>query len=51
MRGHDYAIFGGEDHKTGQVRCGERGYRRLEADLAARFRARSEDRSPLVRAR
>jgi glycine/D-amino acid oxidase-like deaminating enzyme/nitrite reductase/ring-hydroxylating ferredoxin subunit len=32
-RGFDYAIFGGEDHKTGQVNDTAGAYRRLEATL------------------
>jgi Rieske Fe-S protein len=32
-RDHDYAIFGGEDHKTGQERDTTEHYRRLEARL------------------
>jgi glycine/D-amino acid oxidase-like deaminating enzyme/nitrite reductase/ring-hydroxylating ferredoxin subunit len=32
-RGFDYAIFGGEDHKTGQVGDTTEVYRRLEEDL------------------
>ena len=32
-RGHDYAIFGGEDHKTGQQADTTEPYRRLEARL------------------
>jgi glycine/D-amino acid oxidase-like deaminating enzyme/nitrite reductase/ring-hydroxylating ferredoxin subunit len=32
-RGHDYAIFGGEDHKTGQAGDTTERYRRLEARL------------------
>ena len=30
---HDYAIFGGEDHKTGQVRATDECYSRLEEKL------------------
>lgn len=33
QRGHDYAIFGGEDHKTGQTADTTENYRRLEARL------------------
>jgi glycine/D-amino acid oxidase-like deaminating enzyme/nitrite reductase/ring-hydroxylating ferredoxin subunit len=32
-RDHDYAIYGGEDHKTGQVKDTARNYDRLEAAL------------------
>ncbi len=32
-RGHDYAIFGGEDHKTGQEHDTEAAYHRLEKRL------------------
>ena len=32
-RGHDYAIFGGEDHKTGQIEDTSEPYRKLEARL------------------
>ncbi|MEO6004028.1 MAG: FAD-dependent oxidoreductase [Opitutus sp.] len=32
---HDYAIFGGEDHKTGQIDNTEEPYRRLETRLRA----------------
>lgn len=32
-RGHDYAIFGGEDHKTGQAADTAAAYRRLEERL------------------
>jgi glycine/D-amino acid oxidase-like deaminating enzyme/nitrite reductase/ring-hydroxylating ferredoxin subunit len=33
-RGHDYAIFGGEDHKTGQEKHTTAAYERLEKKLA-----------------
>jgi glycine/D-amino acid oxidase-like deaminating enzyme/nitrite reductase/ring-hydroxylating ferredoxin subunit len=36
-RDFDVVIFGGEDHKTGQVSDTERCYRRLEETLAATF--------------
>lgn len=32
-RGFDYAIFGGEDHKTGQIKNPEQCYQRLEKTL------------------
>jgi glycine/D-amino acid oxidase-like deaminating enzyme/nitrite reductase/ring-hydroxylating ferredoxin subunit len=34
QRGADYALFGGEDHKTGQETDTERPYRRLQSTLA-----------------
>lgn len=34
---HDYVIFGGEDHKTGQVSATEEPYRRLESRLRSYF--------------
>jgi glycine/D-amino acid oxidase-like deaminating enzyme len=37
-RDHDYVIFGGEDHKTGQVRETAACYERLEAALMSRLR-------------
>ncbi len=41
----DYAIFGGEDHKTGQVSATESVYHRLERTLRKRFpKARPEYR-------
>lgn len=37
-RDHDYVIFGGEDHKTGQIRETDDCYKRLEAALTSRLR-------------
>ena len=35
QRGHDYLIYGGEDHKTGQVNDTEARYSRLERTLSS----------------
>lgn len=36
-RGHDYAILGGQDHKTGQVKDTERNYCRVEKAMLKLF--------------
>lgn len=42
-RGHDYAIYGGEDHKTGQVNDTRASYSRLEHTLKAIIRSAAVD--------